>query len=264
VRVTRFVLSFVFTTVLLFPSAAQQAAGPKAQAAALLQSASAALCGGQNLTDVTLSGTARRIAGSDDETGAATLKALAIGASRIDLSLPSGQYSEIKNTSGNPTTGSWSGPNGISYAIAVHNLVTEPAWFFPDFTVARGLLGSTYSATYVGHETWNSTAVEHVVIYQQSAASSSIPGIVQHLSQQDLYLDSSTFLPVAMTFNVHPDNITTEDIPLTIGFSDYRVVNGAQVPFHVQKYMNNGLILDLQFQSAALNTGLSTSSFTPQ
>jgi outer membrane lipoprotein-sorting protein len=67
-----------------------------------------------------------------------------------------------------------------------------------------------------------------------------------------------------MTFNVHPDNISTEDIPLVIRFSDYRVVDGAQIPFHVEKYMNNGLILDLHFQSAALNTGLPASTFRTQ
>jgi hypothetical protein len=45
------------------------------QAVALIQKALAALTGGAPVTDVTLTGTARRIAGSDDETGTATLKA---------------------------------------------------------------------------------------------------------------------------------------------------------------------------------------------
>ncbi len=77
----------------------------------------------------------------------------------------------------------------------------------------------------------------------------------------DFFLDSTTFLPAVTTFNIHPDNNALLDIPIEVRFSDYRAVNGVQVPFHVQKFLNNGLILDLQFQTAALNTGLATSQF---
>ena len=50
------------------------------QAFALLQRAYALLSGGQAISDVTLTGTARRIVGSDDESGVAVFKAFASGA----------------------------------------------------------------------------------------------------------------------------------------------------------------------------------------
>jgi hypothetical protein len=230
------------------------------QAPALLQSAFAVLVGANPLTDVTLTGTARRIAGSDDESGTATLKAVS-GASRLDLSLPSGQRSEFRNASGNTPAGTWSGPDGVSHDIAFHNLLTEPAWFFPPFAVARGLTNSSYLVTYVGSETKDSLAVQHLSISQQPANSSNAAALLPHLSQVDLYLDSSTLLPVVMSFSIHPDDNALLDIPAEIRFSDYRSVSGVQVPFHVQKLLNNGLILDLQFQSAILNSGLSASTF---
>jgi hypothetical protein len=82
------------------------------------------------------------------------------------------------------------------------------------------------------------------------------------LSQTDLYLDPATFLPVIIAFNIHPDNNALTDIPIEIHFSDYRPVSGVLIPFHVQKFLNNGLYLDLQFQSAAINSGLVASSLT--
>jgi hypothetical protein len=82
-----------------------------------------------------------------------------------------------------------------------------------------------------------------------------------HLSQMDFFLDATTFLPVATTFNIHPDDDAGLDIPIEARFSDYRTVSGAQIPFHVQKFLNNGLILDLQFATAVLNTGLTASQF---
>ena len=261
-RVPKVVFSIFFAFVLTISLAAQQTITSNPQALSLLQRSLNALSAGQSVpSDVTLSGTARRIAGSDDDTGTAVLRAISSGASRIDLSLSSGQRSEILNTSVSPAAGSWSGPDGVTHFISNHNLLTGPAWFFPVFPIVRALSQSGYVATYVGHEMHNGQAVEHVAVSQTFP-----PGIpsLQHLTQIDFFLDASTHLPAALTFNVHPDNDMGLDIPIEIRFSDYRGVNGVQVPFRVQKYLNNGLVLDLQFQSVVFNTGLTSSSFSAQ
>jgi hypothetical protein len=231
----------------------------------LLQRSLAALVGSQTITDITLSGTARRIAGSDDDTGTATFTALAAGAGRTDLSLSSGQRGEVSNLSSTTPAGAWSGPDRISHPIAYHNLLTEPAWFFPAFAIARRLSSSGYVATYVGHETHNGQAVEHVTVSQTPPAqiTSGAP-LIQHLTEVDFFLDSSTFLPAAIAFTIHPDNDALIDIPVEIRFSDYRAVNGAQVPYHVQKLLNNSLILDFQAQTVTFNTGLAASTFSAQ
>jgi len=78
----------------------------------------------------------------------------------------------------------------------------------------------------------------------------------------DIFFDATTLLPAALTLNTHPDNDAGLDIRIEIRFSDYRVVNGVQTPFHVQKYLNNGLVLDLQISTVSLNTGLSAAAFS--
>jgi hypothetical protein len=259
-RFARLLLSFVLAGSLLIPTAVPQTT-TNPQAVQYLQRALAAISANTPLSDVTLSGSAHRIAGSDDETGTATLKAIA-GASRIDLNLSSGPRSEIYNSSGGYPAGTWSGPDGVSHAISLHNLLTDPAWFFPAFPITHGL-SSGYGATYVGHETREGQAVEHLTIFQASGVQSpaGVPAMA-HLSQMDFFIDSTTFLPASVTFNVHPDNNELLDIPIEVRFSDYRSVTGVQVPFHVEKYLNNSLILDLQFQNVTLNTGLTASSFS--
>jgi hypothetical protein len=250
-------------------SAAQQpsspAAGSSSQATTLLTQSAAALTGGVTLSDVTLSGSARRVAGSDDETGTGVLKALGSGAGRTDLSLSSGQRSELCNLSAATPTGTWSGPDRVSHPIAYHNLMTEPAWFFPAFAIARRLSASGYVVTYVGHETHEGQVVEHISVSQPSPFPTP-PGAAsfEHLTQIDFFLDSSTLLPAAISFNTHPDNNALLDIPVEVRFSDYRSVNGAQVPFHLQKYLNNTLILDFQVQTVTVNTGLAASTFSAQ
>jgi hypothetical protein len=160
--------------------AAQQTSTASPQPLVLLQRSLSALGGAQTFTDVTLSGTARRIAGSDDDTGTAVFKALASGAGRTDLSPSSGQRSEVCDLSAAAPAGTWSGPDRVSHPIAFHNLLSEPAWFFPAFAIARRLSGSGYVTTYIGHETHNGQAVEHISVSQ--AAPFSTPPAPSRLS----------------------------------------------------------------------------------
>jgi hypothetical protein len=245
------------------PSPARQAAPVTVpQASALLRSALSALTGGQSINDVTLTAAANSIAGSDNESGTATLKAVAAGASSVSLSLSAGQRSEVVNTSVTPAAGSWSGPDGTVHQFVYYNLLTGPFWFFPAFALAASSSASGATVTYIGHETHNGEAVEHLTITQSSPVSDP-PGVPScaHLTQLDFFLDSTTFLPAAMDFNIHPDNNQLLDIPVEIRFTGYGAVNGAQVPYHIQKFINNTLTLDLQVQSTILNSGLSASSF---
>jgi hypothetical protein len=235
---------------------AHQTSSASPQAGQILQQALAALNGTTTTRDVTLTGSAHYIAGSDDETGTGTLEAIATGASSMQLALPSGPRTEVRNLSANPPTGTWSGPDGVSHTIAYHNLLNEPCWFSPVAAITRLIASPGSVDTYVDAETLGSQSVQHISVSQQPPTVSVIPALFPHLTQIDLYLDSSTFLPAAVTFNVHPDENQLADIPIEVRFSDYRNVNGTQVPFHIQRYINNGLILDFQANSATLNSGL--------
>jgi hypothetical protein len=253
------VLAVILSVSIFLPSAAQQTVSTSLQPLQLLRSALSALTPTTAASDVTLSGTAHYIAGSDDEIGSATLKATATGASRIDLDLPSGVLSELRNTTTDPPTGTWSGPDRVSHTIVNHNLFIEPVWFFPAITIAR-LTGPGYLATYVGSETVDSLTFQHVSVNRQPADPAIASPLAAHLSQTELYLDPSTFLPAAIAFNVHPDDDAGLDLPMEILFSDYRVVNGTKIPFRIQRYLNNTLTLDIQIQTAVMNSGLSSTT----
>src|SRR5260370_5998488 len=75
------VLSILTALLLTIPSSSQQASAQtptsSTQATTLLRQSLAALTGSTALTDVTLTGSARRIAGSNDDTGTAVFKSIA-------------------------------------------------------------------------------------------------------------------------------------------------------------------------------------------
>jgi hypothetical protein len=256
-------VAFVFCVASLLPAQTQTStAAPTAnsvQAQTALQSSLAAL-GGATVKDITLTGTAERIAGSDEETGTVTYTAIP-SASRLELSLSGGVRSEIRAFGTKGPGGNWIGPDGAVHQIPQHNLHTDPGWF-PIFTLANLSASATVMLTYIGPETKNGISVIHIQTAQQqpNITPASAAKMYPHLTQMDIYLDASTYRPVALDFNIHPDYNTLQDIPVEFQFSDYTAVDSLSVPFHVQEYINGSLYLDLQFKQVSVNSGLSSSS----
>lgn len=248
--------------LLCLPVSAQQPGVAGQPAQPILQRSLAALVGPSTVSDVTLTGSVRRIAGSDDETGTITLKALATGEARIDSSFPSGQRSEIRATLDSGPAGNWNGPDGALHEASQHNCWTDATWFFPAFLSAYS--GSpSVQVRYVGAETHDGAQSLHL------RSTMVVPGdpkgnpsaFVAGLSQMDIFLDPQSYLPIAVDFNIHPDANGSSDIPVEIQYSNYQNVTGKQLPMRVQEYIQNGLYLDITISSASLGTGLSSTEF---
>jgi hypothetical protein len=261
------VLAFAASLLLISNSSAGIPQGPmptsSQQAATLLAQSAKVLTGSTTINDVTLTGSVEWKAGSDDETGTATYKALP-NANRLDMSFSSGTRSEVRNGNDSSPVGAWTGIDGVSHGMAHHNLLTDPGWF-PLFALSNINASSNSLVTYVGLETRSGASVIHLAAMQQFSSSvDSNATLLQHLSQVDIYLDPTTFLPVSFVFSAHPDVNALLDIPTEIHFSNYQSFGGTQIPLHVQKFVNDSLTVDLQFEHAVLNSGLSASMFAIQ
>jgi hypothetical protein len=231
------------------------------QAVTLVSQAVAALTGSITVNDVTLTGTGTRTAGSDVESGSVSLKALAGGQSRLDLIVAGGTRSEIRNLDSNGASqGFWIGLDGTINSMANHNCATDAAWFFPALSVLSRLSNPNLLVTYIGNETRGGVSVQHLHFLIQNPVAA---GVFQQLSAEDVYLNASSNLPVAITFNAHPDNDASANIPAEIDFSNYQNVNGVQVPFRIQRLLNGSVLFDLTIQSATLNSGLTAAAFSP-
>jgi hypothetical protein len=249
-------IGFLLLAPAAFPQSSPAPTASSPQAVALASQALSALTGSTQVNDVTLTATGTRTAGSDVETGSVTLKALGSGESRLDLSVAGGTRSEIRNLNSNSAPqGSWIGLDGTVHSMANHNCMTDAAWFFPALSVLSQLLNPNLVATYVGQETKNDAAVQHLHFVVQA-------GLSQQLSAEDIYLDASSYLPVALTFNAHPDNNAGTNISVEIDFLNYQTVNGVQVPLHIQKLLNGTLLFDLTIQNVTLNSGLTDAAFS--
>jgi hypothetical protein len=226
-------------------------------ALALASRALQALAGGKAITDITLQARATYIAGSDQDTGPATLVALGNQQSRVTLSLTGGQRQEIRNG----IAGAWVGQDGTAHATALHNCWTDASWFFPALSLAAAVSSPQTSVAFIGLETKLGIPVAHLQISKTLPRQPQMTPIIQRLSASDLYLDASSSLPVALDFNVHPENDAGRNIAVEIRYSNYQVANGIRVPLHIQKYQEGTLTLDLAVTNAVANSGVSSSFF---
>jgi hypothetical protein len=179
------------------------------------------------------------------------------------LSLSGGQRSEVRNGLGAPPQGKWSGADGIWKSMPVHGCWTDPTWFSPALTIQSAINDPQISLTYVGQGTKAGVSVQHIqisrVVPGQTATATSL---IQRLSQVDIYLDSTSNLPVAVNFNIHSDTDAGLDLPIEIQFSGWHSVGGFQVPSRIQRFLQGSLTLDLSGVTISVNTGLPQSDFT--
>ena len=116
---------------------------------------------------------------------------------------------------------------------------------------------------YIGQETRGESGVQHLesYIYQPNWPAGVVP-TGQQLSTMDFYLDSTTLLPVAVTFNAHPDTDSTTNLLIEVDFSNYQNVNSSLVPMRIQRYSQGNLQVDVTVTSVLFNNGLSLSDFS--
>lgn len=222
-------------------------------AMALVAKSLQAIAGATALTDITLQANANYTAGSDVESGPATLVALGNQMSSVTLNLTNGQRKEIRSG----IQGVWVGADGTNHAIASHNCFIDASWFYPAFTLVALATDPTLSIVLEGEGVHNGEAVYDLLIYhvvQRKRATTA--ALIQGLSTMNLYLDATTLLPAALDFNLHPDRNTAVNMSCEILYGGYQAIGGVQTPTRIQKYLQNSLLLDLAISTAAVNSGV--------
>jgi hypothetical protein len=254
--------------VLLFfvsaPGNSQTVAPKDARAVSLLSSAVSTLANGTSINDVTLTGTVTRTAGSDVETGSATLEALGGTESRVSLALTDGQQTETINQS-QAVAGQWSNQDGVAHAVASHNCWIPANWYFPALALAEVLNDPSVTIAYVGQETRNGEAVQRIRFFRVFPADSGAAAtlaLLEHLTTGDIYFDAANSLPAELDFNIHPDNNAGSDIPVEVRYSGYQKLSGIFLPTHIEKRINHAPFLDFNLTGATINTNIPAADFS--
>jgi hypothetical protein len=254
------VLVLFLTALVSSPIKAQTTAPARdPQAVTLIASSLKALTGGVSVNDVVLQAGANYVAGSDEESGTATLTASGNQQSLVQLNLSGGPRQEIRNG----PAGAWSGPDGTLHLMATHNCWTDAGWFFPALTLEAIAADPQTAVSYLGTDTSKGRALLHLQAAQLiTGQDASVAALILRLGTMDIYLDPQSFLPLVLDFSIHPDTDANRSIPVEIQFGNYQARSGVLVPFSIRKYLQGTLTLDLVVTNVSINSGVPASVFT--
>jgi hypothetical protein len=212
---------------------------------------------GQVVQSVQLNGNASWYAGSLEDSGTVTLTAATTGSSQMQLQLASiGQRTESQTGTGSNAACQWASANGVANEVSLGNCWRPDLWFLPALSLQPTLLPSSLTAVDLGVGPVGFSGNSYRHLQSQLVFSNLASQLSSNLAQQsttDLGLDPTTLLPAVLAYTVHPDNGAQAQIGIEIHYSNYQAVNGVQIPFHIQRYVNGSLQLDIVLSSAQIN-----------
>lgn len=214
----------------------------------LLLNASSAFTGTQTISSATLTGQAEYHAGSTNETGSVILIARADGFTSMELQLGSGNRTETQDTFANGQGCSWSAEDGVVHTAPAHNCQVPLAWFLPEVGFFSAQLPASGTSTLLP----GSISTIHWAKLTPTNASVDVVSLLAHIGKFDLEFSPASFLPSRLTYSVHPDSNAGIDIPVSVEFSNYQTINGVAIPFHIQRYFNGVLSLDIILANAVI------------
>jgi hypothetical protein len=236
---------------------------PNAQGESLLQESVSAVATQSALQDITLTGAVTVFRGlNGTDTGTITLSARGDAQAQVTMNMGTGSRTEIRSLSSDGIQAEmWAGPDGTVKHNPVNSLLTShPAWFIPGY-VLSALANNSPQGSFVAEEVRNAASVNHLQVTCTSGAP---------LSQgpYDFYLDPATSLPASIVFYVQPDfpNKSKQAVyrdtrlPVEITYSNYKPVQGVQIPYRIQAFVQGKQIYDITISSVALNSGISIPS----
>lgn len=244
-------IAALLATILLAPASSAQIASSTSSPsnASALASLVVAAFSQNPVNSVHLSGVAHATAGSTDETGTFTFDLQRSGEGKLQVDAGSLSRTESSGAFGDGQSCQAVDASGAVRALAEHNCFLALNWIVPTLSLQAHSVALKMSLK-ASREMPNTQAL--VLNRVPAKASPGAAAMLRHSGEMTITPDPTNFRPLSLGFNAHPDGDAGLDIPVLVQYSDYRAVNGATVPFHIEKYLNNVLVLDLQVESAVL------------
>jgi hypothetical protein len=209
--------------------------------------------GAARLSGSSMNGTFQSFAGSDADEGNFTAKCGIDGSSNIQFQTATGPKTETRNSVDGVTAGTWTDSHGEIHSMAQHNTLGPGAWFCPHLALGELLADSSLRIQYQGQTTKDGQLVDDFYIAKPAVDNKPISVWMAQLTGAHLYLDSQSLRPSLLSFNIHPDNNATIDLPVVVQFSNYTSINGLWLPLHIDRYVNSTLNLSLELTASSLS-----------
>lgn len=262
VRGVLFAFAFLYVSAFVHAQQSSTSSPPKRdqQAISILSQCLRAAGGVQAvgaIQDFTASGSITYNWAGESVNGSVTLKGRGKGQFRLDADLPNGRLSWAVNNG----DGFYKELDETTRHIFYPNAVNFGSLTLPYVDIAVSLNDQSASLSYVGVNTQDNRKTYDIGIQQVLPSDRDPTGILGKLTRRDFFIDMQTFQIVRVSDMVHPEKITTIDIPHEIEFSDYRPVNGVVLPFSISEKTDGQHTYTIQVSQMSFNSGLQDADF---
>ena len=232
-------------------------APPGENTSAVLGQLATAFSGTQVVQQIQLSGTATWTAGSSEDSGPVTLTASTNGSSQMQFALGStGARTETQTGAGSSADCQWAGADGIAHEVSVGNCLKPMFWFLPALSLQPSLVPRSLSVVDLGAGTVGASSNIYRHLQSQLLVTALPDSLATNNTQEgigDLGLDPVSFLPAVQAYSLLPDNGAPIPIAIEIHYSNYKTVDGVQIPLLIQRYVNGSLQIAIIVSSAQIN-----------
>ena len=235
------------------PLAAQNPALRDPQALAVLQQAFTAVGGGalSTVTDIRAEYSVKEYRKASPIQYTTTLKILDRSTWRLEAEDARGMSHSVFRRSQMQTR--W--PTGELRSQPSISLAGAGIWLIPALTAVSDYQDPQVELEYEGLQA-ESRLLK--VVLQQHPKDTSLAEVMKPI---EVYVDPGTLLPVKMAFSIHPPENLLTDIPVEVGYRDYRNVSGLLVPSLVFYSVDGQLVREYKLVSFAVNVGLDEKEF---
>jgi hypothetical protein len=225
-----------------------------AQAVLLLQRAIAGLAPTQP-SDVTAIGNTTIVEGSETTNGTTKIRTRGAAETKVDFQSASKNWSIIfANGEANRVEDS------KTSELPLELVASSQSLHFPLPYIAGVLANPDYSLAFVGPETVENTACNHIRVSNTFASQPTLQ-FLSSFTIADVWLDASTGLPVKIGMTRRYGGGASPRIPISTAYSNYQTVSGVQFPMTIKEYITETLWATTSIQSVNFNTGLSDTDF---
>ncbi len=222
-----------------------------------LQQLSVMFSQGNPVQQIQMSGTADWFAGDVQDSGTVTLTASSNGGTQVQFSLgTSGSRTESQSMANGYMSCQWAGSDGIAHPILSGACWRPVFWFLPAMSLQPSLLLANSSVVDRGIGTVGASEGTYRIIQAQVWPSDALPEDTAQIAATSatiVGLDPSSLLPMVVAYSVPTDSGAMSLIAIEIHYSDYHVVDGVQIPFTIQRYVNGSLQIQISLSSTQIN-----------
>lgn len=231
------------------------AQGPASTVPDFLSKAQADESGQKLVNQVSLTAAVEWTAGSLHEHGTAQLQANADGSAGLQFDLGQASWHETQTKMDMSRTCDWTDSSGKTHSSIGLNCLTAIPWFSPLLVTQIAIQQpSLFDIADGGQVSKDDVPLHQVELDFKLGGvdTTSAKALIKTPKFKVLY-DPQMLLPASLEYAIHPDGDDTRSIQVRVVYSDFRLVVGSMVPFHIERYVNHSLQLSLDINNAVIN-----------